>query len=1132
MIFTQEQIDEIEQKLTKRGAKDTQLPSAKTPLTGDESIAIVQERENRLVPIGSIVNTDGGIFNVSEYLKAKTEVPTSVILTLSEAIEACPSRVKKAGQIITFIDKDKEWQRYQYQGYNVENWNQLTLWKDLNNISEDIPVSEDVMVFNITEYMPGGSKSTQAIWAGIYTIDGITPVSQYRLIFGCDASLGIVEGVDMDASDTLAIIDIDTDKVATFSYILFVGNSIDGYRYQTTINSYEDVPDWIEEAFGNNSSYILANIASLERRVNTKLDNKVNKVQGKGLSTNDFTNTNVSELASSINSVSYNSSTKKIIFTKNNSDTVEIDATDFVKDGMVSDVSIVGTNLVITFNTDSGKEDIEIPLTDIFNPANYYTKAQVDTALSSKQDTINDLATIRSGAALGATAVQTETDPTVPSWAKQQSKPTYTAAEVGALPVGTTSISDLSDGTRVDDIEDALEEKANKIPMPDVVHELVVEGTSQVSDVINLITGRFEEYPAESIQIFGTFKNPSIIEFSVNYTGKLRFEGIRESVILKYIKAYVNGTLVETSTERIIDSEILSFNVEANDVVKVEFTIYNNTDYFHGCIGDLSITSAGVPKDLVDVYNDLENKVDKVSGKGLSTNDYTTEEKTKLSALPTNSELTTLLNSKVDKVNGKGLSTEDYTPTEKTKLSDLPTATELTQVLGSKANTADLASVATSGSYNDLSDKPTLDDLNKVEDLYALDATNSDWKTKVDKMFDDGTLPTISKSFDYCNLRIYKKYVSGVEADTTAINSLETTEEGLTFADGTHFSSYKIGEKYYVGYLTGFFINNESTVLGNIEITSTKKGTIKLYLYKCTVREDAYFQINGQITSVKVPTTEAATILTFDVNEGDIISVSPTEANYYRYIGLVGMSFYSKYPVSRFSNDAGYVAKSVDNLVNYYLKSETYTKTEVQQLIGAIQQFHYEVYPTLPQTGASNVLYLIGPTGSGSDKYEEYVYANNDWTKIGDTSIDLSGYVTTEALTTALADYVTSSALSVLLANYYNKTEVDGLFAGKENVMPITTATGATLSAVVGNYYRLDNVGTLAITLPTITGATKLQAITFLLICGSNTVVTFVPQGSETILYQENFPLQANTTYEVTALWNGSEWTLSRVIYE
>lgn len=42
----------------------------------------------------------------------------------------------------------------------------------------------------------------------------------------------------------------------------------------------------------------------------------------------------------------------------------------------------------------------------------------------------------------------TETDPTVPSWAKASTKPSYTAQEVGALPDSTTipsALSDLSD---------------------------------------------------------------------------------------------------------------------------------------------------------------------------------------------------------------------------------------------------------------------------------------------------------------------------------------------------------------------------------------------------------------------------------------------------------------------------------------------------------------------------------------------------------------------------------------------------------------------------------------------------------------------------------------------------------------
>jgi hypothetical protein len=43
---------------------------------------------------------------------------------------------------------------------------------------------------------------------------------------------------------------------------------------------------------------------------------------------------------------------------------------------MVNTVAISGNNLVITFNTDAGKDNITIPLTDIFNPNNYYTKSQ------------------------------------------------------------------------------------------------------------------------------------------------------------------------------------------------------------------------------------------------------------------------------------------------------------------------------------------------------------------------------------------------------------------------------------------------------------------------------------------------------------------------------------------------------------------------------------------------------------------------------------------------------------------------------------------------------------------------------------------------------------------------------------
>ena len=85
----------------------------------------------------------------------------------------------------------------------------------------------------------------------------------------------------------------------------------------------------------------------------------------------------------------YDSDNKAIIF-KNGDDVIAtIDATGFIKDGMVSNVEILESNLVITFNTDAGKEPISIALTDIFNPANYYDKVAMDGNLALKADASN-----------------------------------------------------------------------------------------------------------------------------------------------------------------------------------------------------------------------------------------------------------------------------------------------------------------------------------------------------------------------------------------------------------------------------------------------------------------------------------------------------------------------------------------------------------------------------------------------------------------------------------------------------------------------------------------------------------------------------------------------------------------------
>ena len=92
-------------------------------------------------------------------------------------------------------------------------------------------------------------------------------------------------------------------------------------------------------------------------------------------------------------SVIYNSTSKYVEFYHGGTGgtkVFEYDASPFLIDGMVQnveikDVEISGetvTCLVISFNTDAGKQDINIPLTNIFDASNYYDKNAIDGIVS------------------------------------------------------------------------------------------------------------------------------------------------------------------------------------------------------------------------------------------------------------------------------------------------------------------------------------------------------------------------------------------------------------------------------------------------------------------------------------------------------------------------------------------------------------------------------------------------------------------------------------------------------------------------------------------------------------------------------------------------------------------------------
>lgn len=73
--------------------------------------------------------------------------------------------------------------------------------------------------------------------------------------------------------------------------------------------------------------------------------------------------------------------------------------------------------------------------------------------------------------------------------------------------------------------------------------------------------------------------------------------------------------------------------------------------------------------------------------------------------------------------------------------------------------------------------------------------------------------------------------------------------------------------------------------------------------------------------------------------------------------------------------------------------TESQVNTAISTAISGITQFDYSIVESLPENGKKGTIYLISNTGAGENIYDEYLYINNKFEKIGTTEMDLSGYV-------------------------------------------------------------------------------------------------------------------------------------------
>jgi hypothetical protein len=208
-------------------------------------------------------------------------------------------------------------------------------------------------------------------------------------------------------------------------------------------------------------------------------------------------------------------------------------------------------------------------------------------------------------------------------------------------------------------------------------------------------------------------------------------------------------------------------------------------------------------------------------------------------------------------------------------------------------------------------------------------------------------------------------------------------------------------------------------------------------------------------------------------------------------------------------------------------------------------------------TGATNNDYgfVIEQDAVGNEYYDRYKYNGSQWLyeyKVESTPFTSAQWAAiqsgiTSALVNKLTALPTASELTTMLNGKQDTindladirsgaalgaTAVQpSALDGKEDKVTIESASGATLTAQVGKYYTLSNVGTLAITLPTIaSGTTKVQTVTFYIAAGSTPAVTFT--STHTIIYPMDYKIEANGLYEISAAWNGIGWIIGQLTLE
>ena len=113
------------------------------------------------------------------------------------------------------------------------------------------------------------------------------------------------------------------------------------------------------------------------------------------------------------------------------------------------------------------------------------------------------------------------------------------------------------------------------------------------------------------------------------------------------------------------------------------------------------------------------------------------------------------------------------------------------------------------------------------------------------------------------------------------------------------------------------------------------------------------------------------------------------------------------------------------------------TKKYVDDAIGGITGVEFKVVEKLPTTGEAGVIYLVAHTHGTQDIYDEYIWVTDKFEKIGNTDIDLSGYVTTQALSDEIKKLILAQVDVAASETIKSISETNGVVAVEKQAIAI-----------------------------------------------------------------------------------------------